>query len=99
MSRAYIIANVHVNDLDGYKKYMAGVPATVDRYGGRFVTRGGPVEFLEGGSEAAPRVVIVEFDSAESAKTWYYSPEYTQLRKLRQSYSTGTFILAEAVPS
>ena len=45
---AYVINDMEVTDpqlLDEYRKLS---PATVERYGGRFLARGGQVEALEG---------------------------------------------------
>ena len=40
---AYVIVNVHVTDPELYAEYAAGVPATIERFGGRYLARGGPV--------------------------------------------------------
>ena len=38
---AYVIAEVNVNDATLYDEYRRQVPATVQKYGGRFLERGG----------------------------------------------------------
>ena len=52
---AYIIAEVTVTDPQGFEDYRQMVPATVAKYGGKFVVRGGAMEKLEGqlGAEAS----------------------------------------------
>ena len=40
--------------------YRAAVPATIAQYGGRFLSRGGATELIEGGPEPK-RIVILEF--------------------------------------
>jgi uncharacterized protein (DUF1330 family) len=45
---AYIIAEVTVTDPQGFEAYRQMVPATVAKYGGKFVVRGGSMEKLEG---------------------------------------------------
>ncbi|MBI3330435.1 MAG: DUF1330 domain-containing protein, partial [Nitrospinae bacterium] len=45
---AYFIVDVDVTDGTGFEEYRKLVPATVEKYGGRFLVRGGPVEKLEG---------------------------------------------------
>lgn len=93
---AYIIAEVEISDAVVYSSYREKVPATLAKYGGRFLARGGPAEALEG---AAPkRVVILEFDSVAAAKRWYDSPEYREARAIRQKASTGRLLLVEGVP-
>ena len=44
----YIIAEVEVTDPETYATYRARTPGVIERYGGRFIVRGGPAELLEG---------------------------------------------------
>jgi uncharacterized protein (DUF1330 family) len=39
--------------------------------------------------------VVLEFESLERVKAWYNSPEYADLKKLRQSASKGNLIFAD----
>jgi uncharacterized protein (DUF1330 family) len=93
---AYVVANVRVEDTERYPDYSAQVPATIERYGGRFLARAGRAERLEGSVEPE-RFVILEFPSYEQAKAWYESEEYRPLLELRQATSTGDLILVEGV--
>jgi len=63
MPKAYWIAHVDVRNDEGYKPYAAANPAIFRKYGGRFVTRGGKSECVEGGSR--PRHVVIEFPDYE----------------------------------
>jgi len=91
---AYVIGEIDVTDPAGYEEYRKQVLATVQKYGGCFLARGGRAEALEG---AAPpkRVVVLEFPSYERALEWYRSTEYAPLIKLRQKASRGRLLLAE----
>ena len=93
---AYIIANVEIKDEARYAQYRAMVPATLQKYGGKFVVRGGAVETLEGDWKPG-RVVVLEFADAAAARRWYDSPEYAPARALRQATSEGKLILVEGV--
>lgn len=89
----YILGNVEVLDLEGYRQYTARVPGTLEPFGGRFVVRAGDNETLEG--EWIPhRIVLIEFPSAEHAKAWFASPAYQEIIPLRQAYSRTHFISA-----
>ena len=93
---AYIIANIEVRDAASYERYRRDVPGTIEKYGGRFLVRGGAVEALEG--EFVPkRIVVLEFTSVERAKAWWNSPEYRPLLALRKSASRGDLFLVEGV--
>jgi uncharacterized protein (DUF1330 family) len=91
---AYVIAEIEVMDQGAYDEYRKQVPATVTKYGGRFVVRGGKAQTLEGGW-SPKRIVALEFPSVEQAQKWYRSSEYAPLIKLRQRASRGKLILVE----
>ena len=74
MSKGYWVIRVDVNDPEGYKKYLAANPGAFNKYGARFLVRGGKFEAPVG----APRErnVVIEFKDYETARACYYSPEY-----------------------
>ncbi len=43
---AYLIADVTVTDAELYSSYTAITPGTIEKYGGRFVIRGGAHEVV-----------------------------------------------------
>lgn len=90
---AYVIALIEVTDPEGYPRYARQVPATLEKYGGKVLVRGGEPEVLEG--DPNPRVVVVRFDSAESAKRWYRSEEYAGPKALRQSMTKSDVMIVE----
>ncbi len=51
---AYVIVMVTVEDPEMYRKYTDRTPPTIARYGGRFLTRGGAVQTLEGTPHEGP---------------------------------------------
>ena len=91
---AYLIGDIEVTDPETYVKYRAGVPATVAAFGGKYLVRGAEAEVAEG-TWSTNRLVVLEFESMERLKAWYDSPEYADLKKLRQSASNGNLIFAE----
>jgi uncharacterized protein (DUF1330 family) len=91
---AYVIAEIEVTDAAVYEDYRKQVAATVQKYGGRFVVRGGRIEALEGGWSPR-RLVVLEFPSMEQAQKWYRSSEYAPLIALRQRASRGKLVLVE----
>jgi len=93
---AYVIAKVKVTDWDRYKEYMKSTPATIEKFGGRFIARGGQMITLEG-PETTERIVIIEFTSLEKAKEWYHSIEYGEAKKKREGAATASFVAIEGV--
>jgi uncharacterized protein (DUF1330 family) len=91
---AYIIADIQVTDLTSYDQYRPLAAASIARFGGRFAVRGGKVDLLEG-APAPERIVVIEFPDADTARRWYYSEEYQNALKIRQSASRGRVFLVE----
>jgi uncharacterized protein (DUF1330 family) len=93
---AYVIVQVEVKDAVRYEDYKKLVPPTLEKFGGRFLVRGGAVETLEGGW-APKRFVIAEFPSVEQAKAWWASPEYAEAKALRQATADSMMIVAQGI--
>jgi uncharacterized protein (DUF1330 family) len=80
---AYLIGRMSISDPDQYREYKRLTPTIVEKFGGRFLSRGGELSNLEGTRDDR-RVVLVEFNSVEDAQRFYESPEYTLARDLRK---------------
>jgi uncharacterized protein (DUF1330 family) len=93
MSKGYWVANVDISDLEEYKKYVAANAVPFREYGGKFLTRGGKSEMVEG--KLRSRVVILEFPSFEAALACYRSPEYAAAKKLREPASVADIVVLE----
>jgi uncharacterized protein (DUF1330 family) len=91
---AYVIANIDVTDTAIYDDYRRQVMATVEKYGGRFVVRGGAIDRLEG-TWAPRRIIVLEFPTMEALKRWYHSEEYKPLIALRQKGAYGDLVAVE----
>ncbi|HTQ76550.1 MAG TPA: DUF1330 domain-containing protein [Burkholderiales bacterium] len=91
---AYVIAEVDVADAGLYEEYKKLVPATVQKYGGRFAVRGGKVESKEGGWKPG-RIVVLEFPSMDQARKWYHSSEYAPALAMRLKAARARLILVE----
>jgi len=93
---AYVIVQVDVKDPVRYEDYKRMVPASFERYGGRFLVRGGKTHTMEG-DWTPKRFVLVEFPSVEQAKAWWASPEYAEAKALRQATADSQLIIAEGI--
>jgi uncharacterized protein (DUF1330 family) len=91
---AYFIVELDITDPAGFEDYRKRVPATIERYGGRYLVRGGTLETIEG-SWTPKRVVVLEFPSLDQARRWYHSEEYRELKPLRLRTSRGSIVLVE----
>lgn len=91
---AYFIVDVKVSDPQNYDVYRQLVGPTLERYGGKFIARGGATETIEGDWQPE-RLVILEFEDTEQFKRWYNSPEYVEAREIRFKASTARAVLTQ----
>jgi uncharacterized protein (DUF1330 family) len=93
---AYVIVEINIHDPAGYEEYKKLAGATVEKYGGRYVVRGGSTEVLEGDWKPK-RIVVLEFESASRAKEWLNSEEYRKPRKMRHRTARTNMLLVEGM--
>ena len=93
---AYFVAEIEITNQAGFEPYRAAVPTTIAQYGGRYLTRGGTAELIEGGPEPK-RIVVLEFADTAAVKRWYNSPEYQKILPIRLATSTGRAFIVEGV--
>jgi len=74
---AYWVARAKVDNPDQYKKYADLVPDILQKFGGKFLARGGAFRILEG-PEKFHRFVVIAFPSFEKAVACHQSPEYRE---------------------
>ncbi len=93
---AYVIVRVNVHRMEQFREYMKLTPATLEKFGGRFIVRGGETATLEGPEETR-RIVVIEFPSLENAKAWYASREYEEAKKVREGAAEASFVAVAGV--
>jgi len=91
---AYVVAEVEVTNPAVYEDYRKLVPATIAKYGGKYLVRGGTVEVKEGGW-TPKRLVVLEFASMDQAQKWYHSPEYAPALAIRLKAARSKVLLVE----
>lgn len=93
---AYWIAQVDVSDPTPYQDYAKRAPAALQKYGGKFVVRGGKRVRLEG-AEPKTRIVVLEFPSIERATEAYNSPEYREAMGFRANAADVQIFVVESL--
>lgn len=93
MPKGYWIARITVTDPDKYPDYIAAAKPAFEKFGAVYRVRGGTHEAAEG--QARDRNVVIEFDSYETARACYHSPEYQAAAKIRQAASQSELVIVE----
>ena len=92
----YALIDVEITDHAAFAEFRDRAPAVVEAHGGRFLVRGGATDVVEG-DWTPHRVVLLEFDSVERAKSWWSSPDHTELRAVLASCANTTTTIVEGV--
>jgi uncharacterized protein (DUF1330 family) len=95
MPKAYWIAHNDVEDEAGYKRYVAAANPVFERFGGRFIARGGRYETMDGTRRG--RHVVIEFPDYAAAITCHNSPEYQAAAAIRHATSKGDLVIVEGL--
>lgn len=93
MPKAYWIARVDIRDAERYQDYVATAKPAFEKYGARFLARGGPFQTLEGNERT--RNVVIEFASMQAAHDCYNSPEYQAAKAIRVTVADADMVLVE----
>lgn len=79
---AYFIALINIHDSAKYEEYLAGFDQVFEQYQGEVVVVEDEPRVLEG-EWPAGRTVLIKFPTEDALRSWYDSPEYQNLAKLR----------------
>ncbi len=93
MAKGYWVARIDVRDPEIYKAYIAHAGAAYQKYGAKFLVRGGKHEAVEGPGRG--RNVVIEFENYETALACFRSPEYQAAAEFRRKASIGEILVVE----
>lgn len=92
----YLIAQLEIHDRDRYAEYSNGFMEIFSRYKGKLLSVDESPELLEG-EWPFTRTVLIEFPSAEEARSWYESDAYQRLAQHRFAASDGNIIMIKGL--
>ena len=93
--KAYWINRCHVIDSESYQEYVKLAGPALQKFGGKFLVRGGEQVELEGGP--FERTVLVEFNSMKDALNAYNSDEYAEALKHSRDSSQRHVVIVEGL--
>jgi uncharacterized protein (DUF1330 family) len=89
-----MIVDITVKNESLYSEYIAKVPNIIEKYGGRYLVRGGEITPITSNWNPQ-RVIIIEFDSKEQLQRCFSSQEYLEISPLREQSTVGKSIIVE----
>jgi uncharacterized protein (DUF1330 family) len=88
----YFLANIKINDLDEYQKYLNEVDEIFSKYNGTYLALDEKPLILEGKWEYT-RAVIIEFKNKIDFDNWYNSEDYQRILKHRLKATVSDTVL------
>lgn len=93
---AYALVNIDVQDPKAYEEYRSRSLATVQKFGGRFIVRGGKWEVKEGDWQPK-RVIVLEFPDMDTMRRWYDSADYQAIIPYRSGCAKTDMVFVEGL--
>lgn len=88
---AFLIAEVKVTDDAWVPDYASTVHDIAARHGGRYLSRSGNIETLEGQKTDETLIALIQFPDRASAHAFANDPDYAPFSKARQDGSVSHF--------
>ena len=92
---AFLIASVLVKDDQWVPEYAAKVHDIAAKHGGKYLSRSGNIDILEGDPQEATLIALIQFPNKEAAMAFATDPEYAPFGKARQDGSESRFQLID----
>ena len=90
-----MIADIKVTDNKWVPAYAASVHELVHKYGGKYLSRNGNVETLEGNPLDTNLIALIQFPSTQAVKSFLADPKYTPFAAARKDGSESRFQLID----
>lgn len=87
----FLIADIKVTDDGWVPEYATKVHELVEKHGGRYLSRSGNIETLEGADKDSTLIAILEFPSRAALDGFASDPAYAPLGRARQAGSVSNF--------
>lgn len=91
MPKGYWIAHITVTNPTAYAEYVRLDTPVVERFGGRFIIRGG--ESVTPEAPMKDRHVVAEFPDFETALACYHSEDYQRAAEIRRANSDSEIVI------
>lgn len=93
---AYMIVTAAIHDRETFiNGYGAAAADLIGKFGGEYLIRGPGAELLEGDFGDGAGVVVSKWPDRAAAKAFWNSPEYAEVKKLREGLADVQVLLID----
>ena len=97
MSKAYVLVDTKISNNENYEVYKSKAKPIAERFGGKYLTRGGKMDVVQSDLWSPTRLVLVEFPSIEKARAFHSSEDYADVKKIRIENAESTLVILEGL--
>jgi uncharacterized protein (DUF1330 family) len=94
---AYVIVDTKLRNAAAYEDYKVKARTIIEKFGGKYLARGGRLEVLEDELWRPSRLVVIEFESTEKALKCLRSREYLSVVPIRHANAESTVAIVEGL--
>ncbi|MBL4812132.1 MAG: DUF1330 domain-containing protein [Rhodobacteraceae bacterium] len=91
----FLIADIKTTDDGWVLEYAANVHKLVEKHEGRYLSRSGNIETLEGNAKDSRLIAILEFPTRAALDGFIADPDYAPYGQARQSGSISNFYVID----
>jgi len=92
--KAYLVLDLTIHDLAGFRPYIAAIPAIIAKHCGKYIVQGVEPTTLEG-DWRPQRMVVIEFPARENAEAFLSDPDCQELFGVRHKTTTSKLVLVD----
>jgi uncharacterized protein (DUF1330 family) len=81
MAKAYVLVDTKISNSENYEIYKSKAKPIAERFGGKYLTRGGDIDIVQNDLWSPTRLVLVEFPSIDNARAFHDSTDYADVKK------------------
>ncbi|MGY9010312.1 MAG: DUF1330 domain-containing protein [Rhodobacterales bacterium] len=97
MSKAYVLVDTKISNNENYEVYKSKAKPIAEKFGGKYLTRGGEMDVVQSDLWSPTRLVLVEFPSIEKARAFHSSEDYADVKKIRIENAESTLVILEGL--
>lgn len=94
---AYLVVDTLLDKPELYEEYKVRAAPIAQKFGGKYLARGGKLDVKESDLWTPSRLVLLEFKDAETAKLFYESTEYQEVLKISKMSARRTVTILDGV--
>ena len=97
MTKAYVLVDTRISNSENYEIYKSKAKPIAEKFGGKYLTRGGDMDIVQNDLWSPTRLVLVEFPSIDNARAFHDSNDYADIKKIRLENAESTLVILEGL--